>query len=561
MTESVAERLTLCEMFQRTVARRGDALALSALGRPSVSWRTYGEQVETLACALMSIGIGSGDTVALLTANSIDFHIADTAVMHTGAVPFSLPVQDPPHTLVDRLLVAAVETLIVEPPYLDLARALRQVSDQLRHVIVIGHEDRQLDPVAGELRITELGQPDRPAGPDFARRWKSVTPEQTATLIFTSGTTGRPKAVQLPHRAITVSLQTFLRFTPGGEGGHLLSYLPLTHIAERFMSHYLSIGYGAEITCIADAGDLYTEIARVRPTRFFGVPRVYAKLADRAREILGAVPDADVAAGLGLDRTRYRGVATAPSSYDLMAFFASIDLAVSDIWGMSEAIMCTTNPTGAIKLGTVGRFLDEVQARVADDGELLIRGPNTFTGYVGQPDETRQMLDDDGWLRTGDLGVIDDEGYLTLIGRRKEIIITATGKNVVPAVIENAVSEASPLIDQVVVVGEGRRYITALIALDGAEVAAFGRRSGVFGSFADLVGSPLVQAEVRSAVLVANNRLQRAETVRSWRIMATQWLPGGDEVTSTMKLRRTEIHRKYAAEIDGLYPTEPGPGD
>jgi long-subunit acyl-CoA synthetase (AMP-forming) len=374
-----------------------------------------------------------------------------------------------------------------------------------------------------------------------------------ATLIFTSGTTGRPKAVQLPHRAITVSLQSFLRIAPGGADGRVLCYLPLSHIAERFMSHYLSIAYGAEITCVRDPERLYDEITRVRPTRFFGVPRVYAKLADRARAILAASPDIDVGPRLGLDQAHYRGVATAPSSHAMLEFFQSIGLPVGDIWGLSEAIMCTATPAGRMKPGTVGRLLDGVEARLADDGEILVRGPNTFLGYAGDPERTAQIRDADGWVHTGDLGAIDSERYLTIAGRKKDMLITATGRNVAPATVEAVIREASPLIDQVVAVGDSRRFITVLIALDAGELSAFAERRGLGGAYAELARHPTVMAEIEHAVQAGNARLDRAERVRSWHVADSEWRPGGDEITPTMKVRRDEILRKYAADIEQMY--------
>jgi long-chain acyl-CoA synthetase len=236
----------------------------------------------------------------------------------------------------------------------------------------------------------------------------------------------------------------------------------------------------------------------------------------------------------------------------MLEYLHSVGLPVSDLWGMSEVIMCTLNPPGDIRLGTVGRFLPGMEGRVAEDGELLVRGPHAFSGYVGDPARTAETMGPDGWVRTGDLGRIDD-GYLTILGRKKELLITATGKNLMPAVIEGAVKSASPLIDHVVAIAEGRRYVTALIALDPDELARFARARGLDGGYAAVCAADAVRAEVEAAVEAGNATLSRPETIRAFAIADSPWRAGGDEVTTTSKLRRAEISRKYATTIEGLY--------
>jgi long-subunit acyl-CoA synthetase (AMP-forming) len=244
-------------------------------------------------------------------------------------------------------------------------------------------------------------------------------------------------------------------------------------------------------------------------------------------------------------------VATAPSAYALLEFLLGLGLRISDIWGMSEAIMCTLNPPDAIRLGTVGRFLDGVQGRIAD-GEILVRGPNCFSGYRGDAERTRETRDDEGWIHTGDVGSIDD-GYLIVRGRKKELLITATGKNLAPGVIEGAISSASPLIDHVIAIAEGRRYVTALVALDATELRHWAAAHGAEGDFPQLAAHPQVRDAVADAVAAGNSTLARPERVRAFRIVGSEWRPGGDEVTATAKLRRAEINRKYATEIEELY--------
>jgi long-subunit acyl-CoA synthetase (AMP-forming) len=236
----------------------------------------------------------------------------------------------------------------------------------------------------------------------------------------------------------------------------------------------------------------------------------------------------------------------------MLEYLHAVGFPVSDIWGMSEAVMCTLNPPGDIRLGTVGRFLPGMEGRIAEDGEVEVRGRHVFSGYVDAPERTAEILGGDGWIRTGDLGRIDD-GYLTILGRKKEMLITATGKNLMPAVIEGAVKSASPLIDHVVAIADGRRYVTALVALDEERLRAFARAHGLTGDFAELAARPEVRAEVAAAVRAGNAGLAKPETVRGFAIADAPWPPGGDEVTATAKLRRTEITAKYAATIEELY--------
>lgn len=572
---------TLCERFLATASRLGDAGALCGDGQPTLSWSEFADRAEDFAFGFRAFGVSEGDAVALITRNTSLFHVLDMALMLAQATPFSIAGSEPVERIAELLGVADCTLVLVEDLYLDLVRdAVRDRMDVV--VIAIGGTRA----VAPELSLSEIAAMGREPG----SRDDPLTPvtdaEAVATLIFTSGTTGMPKAVQLSHRAISVSLDSFDRLAPYGDGDdRFISYLPLSHIAERFMTYYSAVAFGGSIHCVTDAVTLYEDLARVHPTRFFGVPRVYEKLADRARarirssvdlsRALDGALDAvraqqsggpvalpsggettgaflDVRTVLGFARIRYLGVATAPSSRELLEFFLAIGLPVGDIWGMSEAIMCTANPIGRIRLGSVGVFLDGVEAMVADDGELLVRGPNVFSGYKGDPARTAELVDRDGWVHTGDLGAIDAEGYLSILGRKKELMISATGKNLMPAVIEGAVKSASPLIDHVLSVADGRRFVTALISLDRAELERFAGTHGLNGTFDELAASAPVEVEVRDAVTRANKQLSRPESIRAWRIVG-EWQPGGDEVTPTMKLRRAEISRKYAQVIEQLY--------
>jgi long-subunit acyl-CoA synthetase (AMP-forming) len=580
-TRSAAGADTLCSLFQRSAAEHPTGVALMG-GGAEVTWADYARRVGTLSTRWGSVGVETHGPVALMLHNSPVFHVVDTSLMHAGALPFSVSDTDPVDRLVALLDVARARVLVTDQRSVAHALAVAEGCRQRPTVVVVDGV------VAGAVSLHDVES--AAAGPVAADDlWRAIDPEDDATLIFTSGTTGEPKAVRLSHRAIVMSLRNTDGIAPVGPRGHVLSYLPLSHIAERFMSHYTSLGHGATITCIADAATLYDEIVRIRPSRFFGVPRVYEKLVDRVRQELAIDPRladaAEVGLGLvraeqsgatitpderaawdealtilapvramtGLDRTEYRGVATAPSSPFVLELMSAIGLPVGNIWGMSEAIMCTMNPPERLKLDTVGVFLDGVEGMVATDGELLVRGVNLFSGYLHDEQRTAEAIGADGWLRTGDLGRIDADGYLSIVGRKKEILITATGKNIAPAAIEAALKHASPLIDHAVAIADGRRFVTALLALDEPRVRALAQEHGVTGDFATVCKTTEVQARLAAAVQRANTTLQKAETVRAWAVADRPWEPGGDEVTPTMKLRRSAINEMYAEQIETLY--------
>ncbi len=575
----MTEPQTLPEAFRATVARRGELPALEVHGRPVVTWREYGDRVASLATGLLRMGLPRGGTVGLITRNSVEFHLVDLAIMEAGGVPFSLQEVEPADRVAALLDIAGATLLVADEHGAELARAAVALRPSTR-LIMCGAAR------PGELTLDAVAAAD--ADHDRLDRVRaSLTPSDTATLIFTSGSTGAPKAVQLPHRAILSSLAGFAPLAPFGDHDLFLSYLPLSHIAERFMTYYALLRFGGTLTgVLGGPADVEAELVRVRPTRFFGVPRVFEKIADRVAALVAAdpalraalpaatdyvaglgdrlppaddrrfaelvAPFAPVRAALGLDRAHYLGVATAPSSREVLQRLASVGLVVGDVWGLSEAIMCTTNPRAELRLGTVGRLLDGVEGRVADDGELLVRGPNAFTGYLGDPERTAEIRDPDGWLHTGDLGALE-QGYVTILGRKKEVMITAGGVNLMPSVIETAIKDGSPLIDHVFAVADGRRYVTALIALDPAELASLAARHGHRGDLAQLVELPVVREAVAAAVAAGNAALSRPETVRRWTIVPAAWQPGSTELTTTMKLRRGEIAAKYADLIEGMY--------
>jgi long-subunit acyl-CoA synthetase (AMP-forming) len=585
----VGSAATMCEAFQATVAQYPQEVALRTPdGTVAITWEVYAGQVRQIAAGLAGLGVGRGDTVALMMTNRPEFHLIDTAAFHLGAVPFSVYNTFAAEQIVQVLVNAGARVVVCEQQF---AQRLLEVtgSTAVEHVVCVDGRP------AGTVTLAELVADGDP-GFGFEACWRAVQPGDVLTLIYTSGTTGPPKGVELTHAQMLAGLVAVDALWPCGVGDRLISYLPMAHIAERAGSHYRAIVNGMQLTPLADTKALPAALAEVRPTFFFGVPRVWEKLQagagalvtrepDQARRQAvqdalavarqyvdaaqaGPVPTGLAAAcrradeqvlskirlALGLDQVRIAASGGAPIAPEVLKFMLALGIPVAEIWGMSECSLGTVNPPGAIRIGTVGKAIPGVQLRLAGDGELLLRGPAVMKGYRNDPARTAEAIDPGGWLHTGDLAAIDDDGYVTITGRKKELIINAAGKNMSPISIEGAVLAASLLIAQAVAVGDRRPYIVALIVLDPEAAVAFAARHGITNPApAVLADHPAIRAAVGAAVDAANTRLSRVEQIKRFAILPTFWEPGGDEITPTMKVKRRAITAKYADVIDSLY--------
>lgn len=576
---------TLCTLFQRSAAEDPGSLALSG-DSGDVTWEQYADDATALAAGWQAIGVERDDAVALLIDASPEFHVVDTSVLLARGVPFSLSAADPAERHGLLLRISGARVVVAAPEHLSVAQAAvaSAGAEEIRIIILkAGSPGPVPARVHGTLSLEEVVQAGQgPVLPDAGQ----TDPEDIATLIFTSGTTGTPKGVRLSHRAIVSSLEATDAIAPIGVGGQVLSFLPTAHIAERFMSHYQGIAFRLTVQSVSNPARLYDEIVRVRPNRFFAVPRVYEKLATTAHQLIeeagmeatvatslehihreqqtgdfgsgGGQAErladlAPVRAALGLDATEYRGVATAPSSPDVLELFSAIGLPVGNIWGMSEAIMCTMNPPEKLKLSSVGTFLDGVEGMIGTDGEILIRGSNLYSGYLPGPDTPENPVDEQGWLHTGDLGVMDDDGYLYVTGRKKDLMVTATGANIAPAQVEGALVGATDLVAHVMAVADRRRFVTVVVSLDEDALAALRREHHLEGGVAELSDHRTVRAEIERGIAEANKHLTKAARIRGFVVADRFWLPGGPEITSTMKLRRPAVLGEYAEQIDALY--------
>ncbi len=587
---------TMCEAFQATAERYADAVALrTADGADEVTFAQYAARARSLASGLAGAGIGRGDTVALLMSNRPEFHICDTAAMHLGAIPFSIYATSSVEQIAYLLSNSRSRVVIVEEAHVErMLAAIAAAEDGGVERPTIACIDGRPE---GTITLEELeaGAAD---DFDFEAAWRAVDPQDVLTLIYTSGTTGPPKGVELTHANMLAECRALGEILPFRPGARATSYLPTAHIADRWSSHYSQMLYGIQINSVADARMIAVALVNVRPTAWGAVPRVLEKLKSALETAIAADPDADrraaaeeaIACGLqkvrleqageavprglaerhaaldatvlsklrekiGLDQAEWLVVGAAPLQLDVQEYLLALGLKLTEVWGMSEASCCATCATiEAARIGTVGPPVAGVELRLADDGELLMRGPTVMRGYRGDPQKTAEAIDSEGWLHTGDIATIDDDGHVRIVDRKKELIINAAGKNMSPANIEATLKSAHRLIGQVCVVGDRRPYNVALVVLDPDAASAYASTSGrAEATTYALARDAAVESEIADAVHAANERLSRVEQIKRFELLGEEWLPGGDELTPTMKLKRKPIEAKYAEQIERLY--------
>jgi long-subunit acyl-CoA synthetase (AMP-forming) len=586
---------TMCEAFQIVSAERAQQVALRTIRDGiSITFAEYAERVRRLAGGLHALGVRPGDTVAFMLTNRPEFHLLDTAAMHLGATPFSIYNTSSPEQIAYLLSDAANRVMIVEAAFLERAREAIASAGSVEHLVVL---DASPD---DSIQMSELEAADPGPEFDFDAAWQAVGPEDVLTLIYTSGTTGAPKGVQITHANELAQCRSLDAATTEfrSAGGSIVSYLPVAHIADRGLVHYAQMIWGHTITTCPDPAQVFTHAADARPTRFGGVPRVWEKLKAALEAGVAAEPDEAkrratldaIALGvrkvqleqagervpdelrqaweradelifsrirerLGFERCESYIIGAAPAPGDVFEFFAAIGIPICEVWGMSElSCVATLVPRDQIKFGTVGPPLPGVELKLADDGEVLCRGEIVMAGYRHQPEKTAETIDADGWLHTGDIGTIDEDGYLRIVDRKKELIINAAGKNMSPANIEQQIKQGSPLIGQAIAVGDRRPYNVALVVLDPDASAAFAAQHGLPDPSPQAMSSePAVRDEVAAGIDRANSHLSRVEQIKRFAILPCDWQPAGDELTPTMKLKRRSIETKYAVEIDALY--------
>jgi len=582
---------TIAEAFRITAAERAGEVAIRTRQDAfTITWGELRERVDALAGGLAKLGVKRGDTVALMLSNRPEFHLCDLAAMMLGAAPFSIYNTYTPEQIQYLMTDAEARVLICEQQFLPQVREARRSLPGLEYVIVVDGEAP-----LGTLALSEV-EGSNP-GFDVDAAVAQIQPTDVLTLIYTSGTTGPPKGVQLIHRNLFATVEGIEDLIKFPRDGRVISWLPAAHVAERNAHHYLPIVFGLQITCCDDPREVLSYLPEVRPSWFFAVPRIWEKLKagletmvagqpqERREELQAAldagvrkvrmeqagepVPeelaeqvaraDAEIFAGLramlGLDQVEAINVGAAPTPIEVLEFFHAIGLPLAELWGMSETCGAgSVNPPSRIKLGTVGPAAPGIELKLDADGEVLIKSEVVMQGYRNLPEKTAEVFTEDGWLRTGDIGAFDEDGYLTIVDRKKELIISAAGKNMSPANIEAAIKSSSPLIGQACCIGDRRPYNTALIVLDADFAPAWAAQQGIEDtSLESLAGDERVRAAVQEGVDAANAKLARVEQIKRFEIVSGDWLPGGEELTPTMKLKRKPIAEKYADAIEAMY--------
>ncbi len=599
------EGQSLTGWFRDAVAERPDTVALRARADDGtwteLTWAEIARQATVLAAAFRRLGVAPGDRVLLFLRNRPEFHVADVATVLLRATPVSVYNSSSAEQIEYLARHCDARLAVVDGPgFVERVRAVRDRLPGLRAVVCVDPPGSDApDSQGDELLLADLlSGPDAADPVDLDEAVAAARPDDLVTVIYTSGTTGPPKGVMIDHANVAWQVAGYTELVGDVEPGlRVVSYLPMAHVAERMVSHYGWLYQRLVVSCCPDLTQLATFLAEVRPHNLFGPPRVWEKLragilaavaaggpereGQFAQALAGgrAVADARRAAGggplpaqlqavwdtldgqafgplrqrMGLDELRYAFSGAAPLSPDVFEFFRALGLPFSEIYGMSE---CTGGMTWTPYLatsGNVGRPYPGSEVRLGDDGEVLCHGGIVFRGYLNDPERTAEMLDADGWLHSGDIGGWDDEGNLRIVDRKKELIITAGGKNISPANLE-ARLKAAPLLGQVAVIGDGRPYLVALLVLDPEVAPAWAAARGIAGgTLAELAADPVVLAEVERLVGEANGHVSRAEGIHRWAVLGEEWAPDSQQLTATMKLKRRGVLAAYAQLIDSLY--------
>src|SRR5438128_7872795 len=594
---------TICTIFADAVGKWGDRPALRWKNNGdwhTLTWKGYREEVAAVTLALRGLGFGTAQFGLIMARNIPEHVIADLGIVHAGGSAISVY-----NTLAPEQIEyvanhsGATVAFVEDQEFLAKVLEIRSSTPSLRHVVLLNGE-----PPADVMSWDGLVSSGRAAYADdpsaFERSWRAVGPEDTVSLIYTSGTTGPPKGVTYSHYNILWTMESTRRVFDFNDET-LVSYLPLAHVAERFTSQWSGIYFGHQVYLCPDPAQLLAHLREARPTFFGGVARVWEKLmsgiqagieaeADEtkrgmARGALAAaqqayrlrrdgqpVPD-EIAAvvtqaqplftflrsKVGLDRCRLAVTSTAPCRPELHEFWAALGMPLYEVWGMSEL----TGPATAVPMDdhrapSIGKAYPGVEVKLAQDGEILVRGGNVMVGYYRDPVKTADTIAADGSGHRGDIGVPSAAAHFPIVDRKKELIITSSGKNISPANLES-LAKSSPIIGQAVAVGYGRKFISLLVVLDPQVAPLWAKAHGIEDtSMESLVDQPATIAEVRRALTIANTHLSRAEQFKRFTILPAEWSPESEELTPTLKLKRRVIESKYRPQIEAMYAEPPG---
>ena len=582
---------TLVQHFRRQVQERGSAPALcfrSGDRYAAISWAEFGRAARRWASFLVAEGVQPQAHVGVWAGNRPEWHIADMGILSVRCRPVPVYLTLSADQAGYVLGHSEAQVAVVENPALrDRVLEVRSSLPALRRLVVMDGQDRQSDDGFVISWQEALDRGERGAeqhAAELEERAGAVTLDDVATLIYTSGTTGPPKAVLLTHRNVAAALWALDEFAAASPETSVVSHLPLAHIAERLSTEFRSYRYGHPVYFVDGIANLGARLHEVRPEMFFTVPRVWEKMAAQVQKGIAELPQprralagwalrrgaAAVDAGgtgrdakladrlvlsklralLGFDRATILASGAAPIAADVLRFFRSIGLEVLEEYGQTESTGVTSmNRPGQQQIGTAGRVFRGNEVRIAEDGEILVRGGAVFAGYYKDPEATAETLVD-GWLHTGDVGELTD-GVLRITDRKKDLIITAGGKNISPSNIEGELQQ-SPLVAHAVAIGDRRPFVSALLTLDADEAREFARAHALPEDVELLAQQPALHEEIMRHVKAVNARLSQVEQVKRWTLLAHDF-EIGEELTPTLKVKRKVVAEKYAGEINGLY--------
>ena len=597
---------TIPKMFWQRVRQHGDAVMMRqkdlGLWR-AYSWNDVATLVREIGAGLVALGLAPGDVVSVLANTCREWVWADLAVQSMGGVVNGVYPTDAPAQLQYLCADSGTTILFVEDDeQLDKWLAVRDQLPALRRVIVFDMEGlgRLDDPqVMGLADLRALGREHAAKHPRLLdERLNSRGSDDLAILVYTSGTTGRPKGAMIRHRNLMATLSAAANglFDGVPEGGERVAFLPLCHIAERNFGEYVAILRSSVINFVENPETVFENLREVQPHAFLAVPRVWEKLyssvaitlkeAGRFQQLAygwaiaqglaivrleeqGATPGAalklrhalaralvlnNVRRMVGLSRVQMALTGAAPISPELIRWYRALGVPMREVWGMTETSGSgTVSPRDAVRIGSIGLPAPGVEMRISEQGEILMRGPAVFAGYLNQPEKTAETIDADGWLHTGDVGRVDDDGYFYITDRMKDIIITAGGKNITPSEWENQL-KFSPYVTDAVVIGDQRPYLSCLVMIDQDNVERWALdRDVAFSDYKSLARSPEVIALIGEEIEKVNRQFARVEQIKQFRLIENRLTAEDEELTPTMKLKRALVARKYAALIDGMY--------
>ncbi|MGQ0848289.1 MAG: AMP-dependent synthetase/ligase [Actinomycetota bacterium] len=593
---------TLIQLFDRNAVEHADKPAIhwreGDVWR-HLSWAEYRKAVHEAAAGFLSLGIATGDFVAIMAGNRPEHVVADLAAIHTGAAGVTIY-----STLAQGQIqyvaanCAAKVAVLEDLTFMKRWEAVKANLPDLRYVILMeGAENYDtMDWVLSWDELLRRGRQALESDPGLVDRAAAeARSEGLATLIYTSGTTGVPKGVMVTHRNVVWTAECVSRGAGLSANPRMVSYLPLAHIAERMSTHYLGVYLGGEVWYCADIGSVLDYVQKARPTIFVAVPRVWEKFHSRLQARFREDPRREkliktavdhgqamirqaqsgkatglvdrikhglferliyskIRHGLGMDGLEIAITAAAPISPDLIVFFRGLGVPLFELYGMSETTgPATSNIPGEERIGSVGKPLPGVEVTLGEDGEILMRGGVITAGYYKMPEDTAQTFDAAGWVHSGDLGRFDDDGFLHIVGRKKDIIINAAGKNIAPAKLETTMKN-HPLVAQACMVGDGRQFMTMIFALDSEEAPTWARDKGLrYEDMASFSQMPEVRAELQGVLDTANQEVARVEQIKKFVIVPDVWTPDSGEITPSLKLKRNVVLDRYSAAVDSMY--------